>query len=132
MNRLILFLDFDGTLPPIVPCPNWARLSRSVSEPLWKLIGLLPVVLINGRTPEDLRRRLGLRKVCCVGHHGLSCLEAEGGMRRLDAPPRRTLVRRWLQALQTAAAGIEGAFVEDDKGMIVALHDRLVNPKHRA
>jgi len=49
----------------------------------------------------------------------------------LVTPPRRTLVRRWLQALQTAAAGIEGAFFED-KGMTVALHDRLVNPKHRA
>jgi len=79
MDRLILFLDFDGTLPPIVPCPNRARLSRSVRETLWKLIGLLPVVAISGRIPEDLRRRVGLRKVCWVGHHGLSCLEAEGG-----------------------------------------------------
>jgi len=131
MNRLILFLDFDGTLTPIVSCPSRARLSRSVRETLWKLVGLLPVVVISGRTPEDLRRRVGLRNVCYVGHHGLSCLEVKGGVRWLVTPPRRTLVRRWLQALQTAADGIEGAFVED-KGMTVALHDRLVNPKHRA
>jgi trehalose-6-phosphatase len=30
MNRLILFLDFDGTLTPIVSRPNRARLSRPV------------------------------------------------------------------------------------------------------
>lgn len=108
MSRLILFLDFDGTLTPIVPCPNRVRLSRSVRETLWKLVGLLPVVVISGRTPEDLRRRIGLHKVCYVGHHGLSCLEAEGGVRWLVAPPRRTLVRQWLQALQAAADGIEG------------------------
>ena len=131
MNRLILFLDFDGTLTPIVSCPSRARLSRSVRETLWKLVGLLPVVVISGRTPEDLRRRVGLQNVCYVGHHGLSCLEAKGGVRWLVTPPRRMLVRRWLQALQTAADGIEGAFVED-KGMTVALHDRLVKPKHRS
>jgi hypothetical protein len=28
MSRLILFLDFDGTLTPIVSSPNRARLSR--------------------------------------------------------------------------------------------------------
>jgi trehalose 6-phosphate phosphatase len=131
MNRLILFLDFDGTLTPIVPCPNRARLSRSMRETLWRLVGLLPVVVISGRTPEDLRRRIGLHQVCYVGHHGLSCLEAEGGVRWLVTPPRRTLVRRWLQALRTAADGIEGAVVED-KGVTVALHDRLVKPKHRS
>ena len=55
MNRLILFLDFDGTLTPIVARPNLARLSRPVRETLRKLVGLLPVVVISGRAPRDLR-----------------------------------------------------------------------------
>jgi len=131
MNRLILFLDFDGTLSPIVPHPNRARLNRTVRETLRKLVGLLPVVIISGRVPNDLRRRVGLPEVCYVGHHGLSCLEAGGVMTWLTTPPQRTLVRRWVQALQIAAEGIEGAFVED-KGVTVALHDRLVEPKQRS
>jgi Trehalose-6-phosphatase len=49
----------------------------------------------------------------------------------LTTPPRRTLVRRWVQAMRIAAEGIEGAIVED-KGMTVALHDRLVSPKQRS
>jgi trehalose-phosphatase len=131
MNRLILFLDFDGTLTPIVSRPNQARLSRAVRETLRKLVDLLPVVVISGRAPKDLRRRVGLQKVCYVGHHGLSYLEAGGEVTWLTTPPRRTLVRRWLQALRIAAEGIEGAFVED-KGVCVALHDRLVKQKQRA
>ncbi|HSF66412.1 MAG TPA: trehalose-phosphatase [Nitrospiraceae bacterium] len=130
-NRLILFLDFDGTLAPIVPHPNRARLSRPVRETLRKLSGLLPVVIISGRTPKDLRRRVGLQGLCYVGHHGLSCLEASGEATWLTTPPRRVLVRRWFQALRIAAEGIEGAFVED-KGMTVALHDRLVKPNQRS
>ena len=131
MNRLILFLDFDGTLAPIVPHPNQARLSRSVRKTLRKLIRRVPVVVISGRDPNDLRRRVGLKGVCYVGHHGLSCLETSGDVTWLTPPPPRTLVRRWLQAMRSAAEGIEGAFVED-KGMTVALHDRLVHPKQRS
>jgi trehalose-phosphatase len=130
-NRLILFLDFDGTLAPIVPRPNEARLSRSVRETLRKLAGQLPVVVISGRTLNDLRRRVGVPGVCYVGHHGLSCFETGKGVSWLTTPPQRTVVRRWLEALQIAAEGIEGAFVED-KGVTVALHDRLVKPKQRA
>lgn len=55
MNRLILFLDFDGTLTPIVPHPNLTKLSRPVRETLRKLVRLLPVVVISGRAPKDLR-----------------------------------------------------------------------------
>ena len=131
MNRLILFLDFDGTLAPIVPRPSQAKLSRSVRETLRKLAHRMPVVVISGRAPKDLRRRVGLKEVCYVGHHGLSCLEAGRDVAWLTRPPRRTLVRRWLQAMRTAAEGIEGAIVED-KGMTVALHDRLVSPKQRS
>lgn len=130
-NRLVLFLDFDGTLTPIVARPNQARLSRPVRETLWKLAGLLPVVVISGRAPEDLRRRVGLQEVCYVGHHGLSYLEAGGAVTWLTTPPHRTLVRQWLLALRNASEGIEGAFVED-KGVTVALHDRSVKPKYRA
>ena len=98
---------------------------------MWKLVRLFPIVVISGRALKDFRQRVGLHNVCYVGHHGLSCLEASGDLTWLITPPRRTLVRRWLQALRTAAVGIEGAFVED-KGAAVALHDRLVKPKHRS
>src|SRR5512138_3067733 len=124
INRLILFLDFDGTLTPIVSRPSQAKLSRPVRETLRKLAYRLPVIVISGRAPKDLRRRVGVEEVCYVGHHGLSCLEAGGKVTWLTTPPRRTLVRRWLHAMRIAAEGIEGAFVED-KGMTVALHDRL-------
>ena len=78
MSRLILFLDFDGTLTPIVSSPNRARLSRTVSEMLRKLVGLLPVVIISGRAPKALRWRVGLQEVCYVRHRGLSCFEEAG------------------------------------------------------
>ncbi|MBU6482388.1 MAG: hypothetical protein KGS09_17825 [Nitrospirae bacterium] len=130
MDRLILFLDFDD-----VDAHHAAPESGQADPVGARYVGgtCSPAV---GRghqrtSPESLRRRIGLHKVCYVGHHGSSCLEADGNVRWLVAPPRKTLVRRWLQALQTAAYGIEGAFVED-KDFPVALHDLLVKPKHRS
>ena len=131
MSRLILFLDFDGTLTPIVPRPNRARLSRPMRETLRKLAGLLPVVVISGRAPEDLRRRVGLQKICCVGHHGLSCFEAGGDVTWLSTPTDRTLVRRWLHALRIAARESKEPLL-GTKGVTVALHDRFVKPKQRS
>ena len=78
MNRLILFLDFDGTLRTIVSRPDRARLSRPVKDTLRKLVRLLPVVVISGRAPKDLRRRVGLHKVCYVGHHGFPASKRAG------------------------------------------------------
>src|SRR5438445_8822584 len=130
MSRLVLFLDFDGTLTPIVARPNLARLSRPVRETLRKLVGLLPVVVISGRAPRDLRRRVGLQEVCYVGHPGLSCLEAGWGVTWLTPPPHRTLVRRRVQALRIAAEGIDCGLVQD-RGVTVAVHDRLVKAKQR-
>ena len=78
MSRLILFLDFDCMLTPIVSSQNRARLSRPVREMLRKLVGLLPVVVISGRAPKDPRRRVGLPEVCYVRHHELSCFEEAG------------------------------------------------------
>jgi len=40
-------------------------------------------------------------------------------------------VRRWVAALESAAKSTTGALIED-KGMSVALHDRLVRPTERA
>jgi hypothetical protein len=57
---------------------------------MWEFVGLLPTVVISGRAPKDLRRRVELHKVCYVGHHGSSCLEADEDVRWLVTPPRTT------------------------------------------
>src|SRR5260370_32289181 len=68
-----LFLDFDGTLVPIVPDPTAPELDLDAAETL-KLIssqGYLATTIISGRAVEDLYCRIRLKGLIYAGNHAL-------------------------------------------------------------
>jgi trehalose 6-phosphate phosphatase len=130
-RRLILFLDYDGTLTPIVRRPAEARLKTPVKQALSRLARCVPVVIVSGRTLSDLRRRVGVAGIRYVAHHGLVYKEPGSAVQWLGQRISRREVREWVKALRSVAQGVPGALVED-KGLGVALHDRLVRPSDRA
>lgn len=130
-RRLILFLDYDGTLTPIVRRPEEARLKTPVRRALSRLARCVPVVIVSGRTLSDLRRRVGVAGIRYVAHHGLVYKEPGSAVQWLGQRISRREVREWVKALRSVAQGVPGALVED-KGLGVALHDRLVRPSDRA
>lgn len=72
-----LLLDVDGTLAPIVPRPEDARVPEAVREEVARLRGRYGLVAcVSGRPAEDARRVLGVPDVVVVGEHGLE-LEPE-------------------------------------------------------
>ena len=130
LSRLVLFLDFDGTIVPIGARPEKVRLSEVMTEALDKLARRLPIAVVSGRPVNDLRRVMGLKHIHYVGLHGFSY--ATPGKRPswlVPRPPRR-MVRKWKKALEAVAAKVRGAWVED-KGIAVALHDRQVATGNR-
>lgn len=129
-NRLLLFLDFDGTLTPIVRRPGEARLTGSVRRLLRLMARSIPVVVVSGRALSDLRRLVGVSALRYVASHGLVYQEPGARVRWLGRPVSRREVRGWVRALEQAAEGITGALVED-KELSAALHDRNVRPADR-
>jgi trehalose 6-phosphate phosphatase len=71
---LLVACDFDGTLSPIVSDPTAAGPDPRAMEPLHALAVLpaTPVVVISGRSREDIERRLGSRPpgIDIIGSHG--------------------------------------------------------------
>ncbi len=129
-RRLVVFLDYDGTLTPIVRRPEEARLKTPVRRALSRLARCVPVVIVSGRTLSDLRRRVGVAGIRYVAHHGLVYKEPGSAVQWLGQRISRREVREWVKALRAVAQGVPGALVED-KGLGVALHDRLVRPSDR-
>jgi len=129
-RRLIVFLDYDGTLTPIVHHPGKARLKASARRTLSQLALSIPVVIVSGRGLHDLQKRVGVPGIRYVAHHGLLYKEPGSSTSWLGEQPLRREVREWTRALERASTGIAGAHVED-KGWTVALHDRLVRPADR-
>ena len=129
-DRLLLFLDFDGTLTPIVRRPDRVRLKASVRGLLRRLAKAMPVVIVSGRALSDLRRLVGVPALRYVASHGLVYQEPGAGVRWFGRPVSRRQVRGWVRALKQTAEGIAGALVED-KELSAALHDRTVRPVDR-
>ena len=129
-GRLVLLLDFDGTLAPIVENPAAVRLSPSLRRTLRRLVRAVPVVIISGRGIPDLRRRVRVPGIRFVGHHGLVYHAPGHRLRWLGHRAPVTQVRQWARVLTSVALGTRGALVEF-KRWTVAVHDRSVLPATR-
>jgi alpha,alpha-trehalase len=70
-RRLALFLDYDGTLTPIVERPEDAALAAETREVLRRLAARHPVAIVSGRDLEDVRARVGIEGISYAGCHGL-------------------------------------------------------------
>ncbi|MCX7926650.1 MAG: trehalose-phosphatase, partial [Candidatus Omnitrophica bacterium] len=72
-KKIIIFLDYDGTLAEITPVPSQAKLSEEMQETIQRLNSLsdVLVVIVSGRKLEDVKTMVGIRGILYVGNHGL-------------------------------------------------------------
>ncbi|MEX0796395.1 MAG: trehalose-phosphatase [Acidimicrobiia bacterium] len=69
-SRPAIFLDYDGTLAPIVNDPAKARIPQSTRTAVRALLEKSPVAVVSGRSAIDVRDFLGLSGVVYAGSHG--------------------------------------------------------------
>ena len=124
-RSLAVFLDYDGTLCPIVEDPAQAWLSESMREAIAELTHRAAVSIVSGRDRDDVERRVALPALCYVGNHGLDirCRERTfvHPMAREAVPVLDELERR----LQARLGGIHGVVFER-KRFSFAVHYRGV------
>lgn len=77
-HSLALFLDYDGTLTPIVNRPEDAILSEQMRSRLQQLADCTTVAVVSGRDLADVRERVGLSNLHYAGSHGFDMLSADG------------------------------------------------------
>ncbi len=125
-RRLAVFLDYDGTLSPIVRDYRKADIAPEMVEAVAQLAGRLPTAIISGRDLDDVRRRVGLDRVFYAGSHGFD-IAGPGGLH--DRPDEAEQFLQPIEAadgeLREAVAGIAGAEIER-KTFSVAVHFRNV------
>jgi trehalose 6-phosphate synthase/phosphatase len=126
-----LFLDYDGTITPIVEHPEEAVLDARTVEAL-ELAAAAPhldVAIVSGRALTDLRGRVPVAGVTLVGNHGF---EIEGPGLHWTHPDAAA----WRGALDVAARRLEdmqipGTWVEH-KGSTLSWHLRQMPDDARA
>lgn len=125
-KQLVIFLDYDGTLTPIVSDPEQAVLTEEMRGMIKSLAEKYPVAVISGRDLLDLKGRVAIDDIFYAGSHGFD-ISGPNGLRK-DVPAAKTLSDEFdkaEQALKTDIFKIRGAKVER-KLFGVAVHYRNV------
>lgn len=131
-QKIIFFLDFDGTLSPITQDPKDAILPADIKARLRKLSVRKNIKLgiVTGRSLKDIRRRVGLKNVIYAANHGMEIYYKGRYLLKRGRNLRRP-IRLLAMKLRNSLSDISGVIVED-KGPSVAVHFRKVNPRLRA
>lgn len=65
-----IFLDYDGTLTPIVERPERAVLAEPMRRIVQRLAERFPTTIVSGRAREDVAHRVGVDDINVAGSHG--------------------------------------------------------------
>ena len=123
VDDVICFLDFDGTLAPIVDRPGEARALEGVTELVEALAEVIPVAVISGRGLDDVSERLGARGITYAGSHGLELQSADGERELLVDDSVLKVIDEVEMALKRRFGATEGVELERKKASI-AVHYR--------
>lgn len=120
-RRPAVFLDYDGTLTPIVQRPEMAVLSDRGRGVVNAMSKKMPVAVVSGRDRPDVEKLVGLDDVIYVGSHGFDIVVPSG--ERVENPIGGDFAPLLDEVERRLAAGlgpIAGAQVERKKFSIAA------------
>jgi trehalose 6-phosphate phosphatase len=125
-----VFLDYDGTLTPIVDRPEDAVISQDMRNAVRRLAKRCPVCVVSGRDRRIVQELMGLNDLTVAGSHGFDIWSPEGTIEREEGAEFEALLDGVRTRLHEELDPIEGALVEP-KRTSVAAHYRLVSDEER-
>ncbi len=119
-----VFLDYDGTLTPIVDDPAEAKIGDDERSILGEVGESIPLAIVSGRALDDVKHHVGLEGIVYSGSHGFE-IESEDGERSeieeaADAVPDLDEAE---ELLRDGAAELPGVMIER-KPYAIAVHTR--------
>jgi alpha,alpha-trehalase len=125
-KHVAVFLDYDGTLTPIVDRPDHALLSATMRQTLRELANCCAVAIVSGRDRADVQALVQIDAIVYAGSHGFDIaapqhkhLQYENGGAFLPA------LERAADELRRQLAAVAGTLVERKK-FSIAVHFRNV------
>lgn len=123
-REIALFLDFDGTLAPILPNPDDVELPSSLKEKLEESSKYFKTAIMSGRDRRDVKERVGLPNLFYGGSHGFD-ITGPGGFRfeLEEAHEIFPALDRAQKRLESSLHSLEGIRIER-KRYAIAVHYR--------
>jgi trehalose-phosphatase len=128
-RKLLLLLDYDGTLVEIAPRPELATPTPGLLQLLAHLINRLDyaVVVVSGRPLHNLLKLLPVPGLNYLGSHGGEGLIAGRDLNLISGESASQEISEWKKQLSGLLKHLTGWWIED-KPQGFVLHYRQVSP----
>ncbi|EEF29812.1 probable trehalose-phosphate phosphatase F isoform X1 [Ricinus communis] len=73
-KKIAMFLDYDGTLSPIVDDPDQALMSDDMRSAVRNVAKYFPTAIISGRSRDKVFELVGLTELYYAGSHGMDIM----------------------------------------------------------
>uniref|UniRef100_A0A5B7C0Q7 Trehalose 6-phosphate phosphatase n=1 Tax=Davidia involucrata TaxID=16924 RepID=A0A5B7C0Q7_DAVIN len=136
-KQIVIFLDYDGTLSPIVEDPDRAFMTSEMRDAVRDVAKYFPTAIVSGRCRAKVYNFVRLSELYYAGSHGMDIKGPEKGPKYrkgnqavLCQPAREFLpmIDQVYKALIEKTKSIPGAKVENNK-FCVSVHFRCVDEK---
>ncbi len=125
-KEIYLFLDYDGTLTPIVATPDLAVLSDDMRQTVQRLSKFFKISVVSGRATDDVKSKVRLPGLFYAGSHGFEIVDPQGNV---TLHPDAQTIRKVIDEVHAILSGrlepVRGALVENVK-FTISVHYRLV------
>ncbi|XP_050208419.1 probable trehalose-phosphate phosphatase J [Mercurialis annua] len=136
-KQIVMFLDYDGTLSPIVDDPDRAFMSKKMRATVRKVARCFPTAIVSGRCRDKVYKFVRLAELYYAGSHGMDIKgPAKGskykkgseGLVFQAASEFLPMIDEVYKELVEKTKATPGAFVENNK-FCVSVHFRCVDEK---
>ncbi|KAJ9164279.1 hypothetical protein P3X46_023878 [Hevea brasiliensis] len=143
-RKIAVFLDYDGTLAPIVDNPDLAFMSDEMRSAVREVAKYFPTAIISGRSREKVKEFVQLSNVYYAGSHGMDIMAPRRPVKSCDGkyhtialdkkgnevlfqPAKKFLpaIQKVRTALREKVMKIQGARIEDNR-FCISVHFRQV------
>ncbi|THU53135.1 hypothetical protein C4D60_Mb10t11220 [Musa balbisiana] len=137
-KRVVLFLDYDGTLSPIVDDPDRAFMSDSMREAVRDAARHFPTAIVSGRCRDKVFSFVQLRELYYAGSHGMDIRGPVKATKHTKAKAKAVsfqpaseflpMIDEVYKALVEKTKSIQGSKVENNT-FSLSVHFRCVEEK---
>jgi alpha,alpha-trehalase len=131
-KNIFLFLDYDGTLTPIVDHPARAVLAPETKAILERLnrSGHCRVVIVSGRALLDLKEKVEIRKMTYIGNHGFEILGPGIHFESGYFTQTRKIFDKIIEELRKTLITMPEVLIED-KRITLSIHVRRLDKRKK-
>ncbi|XP_038885689.1 probable trehalose-phosphate phosphatase D [Benincasa hispida] len=137
-KQIVMFLDYDGTLSPIVEDPDRAFMSNEMRAAVKNIATCFPTAIVSGRCKDKVYEFVGLAELFYAGSHGM---DIQGPTKGYNNKYNKTVLFQpasellpmidevcSYKTLSDITKSITGAKVENNK-FCISVHFRCVDEK---